>query len=95
MRSYEAMLVLRPDLDEEATAALLARVQELITKNGGQVESVDSWGRRRLAYEIDGQREGIYVLVNFQAEPGVSAELERVLRLTEEVMRHLVVRDEE
>lgn len=95
MRFYEAAMVLVPELDEERTQAAIDRVTEVITARGGKVGDIQKWGRRRLAYEIDRHREGIYVFIPFAAEPGVSAEVERVLRLSEDVIRHMVVRMEE
>lgn len=94
MRPYEAMVVLRPDLDQDALQAVQTRLLNVITDQGGQITHVDPWGKRRLAYEIQGFREGYYVVIKFQAKPGVTAELERVMRITDAVIRFLVVRDE-
>ncbi|MDQ7794601.1 MAG: 30S ribosomal protein S6 [bacterium] len=92
MRLYETTFILRPDLDEEAVAAAVSKVTTLITAGGGVIEGRDDWGKRRLAYEIDGERDGIYVILRFRAQPATLKELERLFRLTEEVLRHLVVR---
>ncbi|HEY8488019.1 MAG TPA: 30S ribosomal protein S6 [Thermaerobacter sp.] len=91
MRAYELMYITRPDLDEEAEKALLDRLQKIITDGGGNVENVDVWGRRRLAYEIAGYREGHYTVVQFQAPAGVTHELERVIRITDDIIRHIIV----
>ncbi|MGE5592325.1 MAG: 30S ribosomal protein S6 [Betaproteobacteria bacterium] len=92
MRDYEAMFILKPDLEEEAVNATVTKFQDLVTGGGGTVSNVDRWGKRRLAYEIAGYTEGIYVVMEFSAEAGVARELERVFRITDEVIRHLIVR---
>ncbi|HHY32147.1 MAG TPA: 30S ribosomal protein S6 [Firmicutes bacterium] len=92
MRDYETMFILKPDLEEEAVNAAVTKFQDLVTGGGGTVSNVDRWGKRRLAYEIAGYTEGIYVVMEFSAEPGVARELERVFRITDEVIRHLIVR---
>ena len=92
MRKYEVMFVLRPDLDDEKVTATIEKFSALIQGQGGTVGNIEKWGRRRLAYEIKGQREGYYVVVNFEGEPAVSSELDRVLKITDEVLRHLIVR---
>ncbi len=94
MRPYEAMVVLRPDFDQEALEAVQARLTSVITDQGGQITHVDPWGKRRLAYEINGHTEGFYVVIKFQGNPGITTELERIMRITDSVMRFLVVRDE-
>jgi len=86
------MFILKPDLEEEAVNAAVTKFQDLVTGGGGTVSNVDRWGKRRLAYEIAGYTEGIYVVMEFSAEPGVARELERVFRITDEVIRHLIVR---
>lgn len=94
MRRYELMLVLRPDLADDRSQAILERSTRTIVTAGGQLVKVSPWGRRRLAYPIDGQREGSYHLVVFDAPAEAVAELERGLGITEGVMRHLVTRIE-
>lgn len=94
MRPYEIMYIVQPTLDEEATKAIVERFSTLIANNG-EVEKVDEIGKRRLAYEIEGFNDGYYVLMNFKAEPDVVKELERQIGLTEAVIRHLIVNDEE
>ncbi len=89
--SYETIMVLSSQLDEEATKALVEKFTSLIAANGS-VESVDEWGRRRLAYEINDEAEGYYVLVNFKSEPDFVKELTRVYQITDGVMRNIVVR---
>lgn len=95
MASYEVMYVLAPNLEEEAYAALSQRVNDVIAENGGQVQKVDTWGKRRLAYEIKKFREGYYTVVYFTGPAACVKELDRVLKITESVIRHLIVRHEE
>ena len=92
--SYETLFVIDPDLTEEATKAMIEKFTKLIADNG-EVESVDEWGRRRLAYPINDKPEGCYVLVNFKSEPSLPSELERIFGITEGIMRSIVVRHEE
>ena len=88
---YETVFIINPELDEEATKALVEKFTGLITDNGGTVDSVNEWGKRRLAYPIDDLNEGYYVLVNFTAERHVSAELDRVFNITDGILRSLIV----
>ena len=94
MRRYELMLVFRPDAPDERISAIIDRTTRQITADGGQIVKVAPWGRRRLAYQIDRHREGSYHIVVFEAPATAIAELERGLLITEEVLRHLVVRQE-
>src|SRR5436190_21324685 len=94
MRGYEVVLVLRPDAPDDRTQAVTDRTTRQIVAAGGQIVKVAPWGRRRLAYPIDRQREGSYHIVVFEAPAEAISELERSLLITEEVLRHLVVRQE-
>ena len=94
MRRYELMLVLRPDAPDERAQAVIDRSTRQITSSGGEIVKVAPWGRRRLAYQIDHYREGSYHIVVFEAPGTAIAELERSLLITEDVLRHLVVRVE-
>ena len=94
MRRYELMLVLRPDAPDERISAIVDRTTRQIATDGGQIVKVAPWGRRRLAYPIERYREGSYHIVVFEAPPGTIAEIERSLLITEEVLRHLIVRQE-
>ena len=94
MRRYELMLVFRPDAPDERIAAIVDRTIRQITADGGQIVKVAPWGRRRLAYQIARHREGSYHIVVFEAPAESILELERGLLITEEVLRHLVVRQE-
>jgi small subunit ribosomal protein S6 len=88
------MLVLRPDVADDRSQAVIDRTTRQIVAGGGQILKVAPWGRRRLAYAIDRHREGSYHIVLFQAPPEAINEMERSLLITEEVLRHLVTRDE-
>ena len=92
MRSYETLFILKPDLEEEAITAAIEKLTTLIQNHKGTVEQVDRWGKKRLAYEIQDYREGYYTLVLFQGEPETAKELDRVMRLSDEVIRHVIVR---
>jgi small subunit ribosomal protein S6 len=94
MRRYELMLVLRPDLPDDKTQAVIDRTTRAITGSGGQIVKVAPWGRRRLAYPIDRHREGSYHIILFESPADAIAELERGLMITEELLRHLVTRVE-
>jgi small subunit ribosomal protein S6 len=94
MRRYELMLVFRPDAPDDRTTAIIDRTTRQITAAGGQIVKVAPWGRRRLAYPIERHREGAYHIVVFEAPTTAIVELERGLLITEELLRHLVVRQE-
>ena len=94
MRRYELMLVLRPDIADDRSQAIIDRTTRQITAGGGQIVKVAPWGRRRLAYPIDRHREGSYHIVIFEAPAESIVELERSLLITEELLRHLVTRVE-
>jgi len=92
MRKYEVMYILRPEVEQEAVQALVEKFNGIIG-NGGEVTKQDVMGKRRLAYEINKIRDGIYVLVHFNASNEVIAELDRVMKITDEVIRYLIVKD--
>lgn len=94
MRRYELMLVLRPDVPDDRSQAVIDRTTRQIIAAGGQILKVAPWGRRRLAYPIDRYREGSYHIILFQAPGEALVEMEHALHITEEVLRHLVTRDE-
>lgn len=95
MRSYELMVIARPDLDDTASQAVVERISKLITDNGGEIEKIEPTKRQRMAYEINDFRDGLYTVVNFKGEPKTAEELNRVLKITDEVIRFLVIRPEE
>jgi len=92
MRSYELMVILDPELEERTVAPSLDTYLNVVRNDGGTVENVDVWGRRRLAYEINKNAEGIYAVVTLQAEPATVKELDRQLTLNESVLRTKVIR---
>ncbi len=94
MRRYELMLVIRPDVADDKSQALVDRTTRQIVAAGGQIVKVAPWGRRRLAYPIDRHREGSYQIILFEAPAEAIAELEHSLLITEEVLRHLITRVE-
>jgi len=90
MRNYEVVCVINPDLDETALNDVLEKVKGWITESGGKVDKVDNWGRRKLAYTIRKHREAQYVLLNVSMAATATAELERNLRLSEPIIRHMI-----
>ncbi|MCF6094661.1 30S ribosomal protein S6 [Microaerobacter geothermalis] len=94
MRKYELMYILRPDLEEEKLRSLVEKFKGLVTDNGGEITNLQEMGKRRLAYEMKKLREGYYVLMNFLATPAIVSEMDRIMKITDEVVRHLVIRDE-
>lgn len=94
MNKYEAMYIVTPELEDEAIKAIVEKFSGIIAANGGEVESVDEWGRKKLAYAIDYKTEGYYVLVHFAAAPELPRELERNFKNDESVLRYMVTRKE-
>lgn len=94
MRNYEIMFIVKP-LDEEATNAVITKFENLINNNGGQVDKIDRWGKKRLAYVVKDFTEGFYVLVNFSAVPATILELDRIMKITEDVLKFMIVRIDE
>lgn len=92
MKAYELLFFVDPAVTEEQRAGVMKRTDEAITTSGGKVDNVESWGKRKLAYEIDKLTEGDYTLINFHAEPTQISELDRVLRINDAVKRHMIVR---
>lgn len=92
MRHYEVMVILDPELDERTIAPSLDTFLNVIKNDGGSIEKVDVWGRRRLAYEINKKAEGIYAVIDLNAEPASVIELDRQLNLNESVLRTKVLR---
>ncbi|MEN9711735.1 MAG: ribosomal protein [Actinomycetota bacterium] len=95
MRHYEVMVILDPDLEERTVAPSLDTYLNVITKDGGTVNKVDIWGRRRLAYDINKKPEGIYAVLDMTCSPAAVAELDRQLSLNESVMRTKVMRPDQ
>ncbi|WP_084955397.1 30S ribosomal protein S6 [Thermoactinospora rubra] len=94
MRRYEVMVILDPSLDERTVAPSLDQFLSVVRNDGGTVEKVDVWGRRRLAYDINKKSEGIYAVIDLTAEPATVKELDRQLNLNEAIMRTKVLRPE-
>ena len=92
MRKYEVMVIMDPDTDDRTVQPTLEQFLTVITKNGGTVDSLDIWGRRRLAYEIRKKPEGIYAVINLTANPSDVKELDRQFTINESVMRTKVLR---
>jgi small subunit ribosomal protein S6 len=92
LRAYEVMVILDPDVEERTVGASLDTYLNVVRQDGGTVENVDVWGRRRLAYEINKKPEGIYAVVELKAEPATVKELDRQLSLNESVLRTKVIR---
>jgi len=87
MRHYEIMVILDPEVEERAVSPLIENFLNVVRTGGGTVEKVDTWGRRRLSYEINKKSEGIYSVIDLKAEPAVVQELDRQLGLSEQVLR--------
>ena len=94
MNKYESVVIINPNLEAESIKALIAKFSDLINSNG-TVSSVEELGKRKLAYEIKKLNEGYYVVIKFEAKPELIAELERVYRITDEVIKFIVVKEEE
>ncbi len=94
-RQYELVYVMNPDAGEEAVNGLHAQVEEIVTTRGGQIDKTDNWGRRRLAYEIDRHKEGTYVLELFTGAGELVSELDRRLKVADNILRYLIVRVDE
>jgi small subunit ribosomal protein S6 len=92
MNSYEVALIVRPEVEEDAQQALIEQLSQILTSEGGQVENVDAWGRRRLAYPIKKVNEGFYYFIQGQFESSVLPTVERTMRLSDSVLRHMVIR---
>ena len=92
LRHYEVMVILDPEIDERTVGASLDTYLNVVRQDGGSIENVDVWGRRRLAYEIDKKPEGIYAVIDLKAEPATVKELDRQLGLNESVLRTKVIR---
>ena len=94
MNKYELALVVSAKIEEDARVATVEKVKEIITKFGGSITNVDEWGKKRLAYEIQKMKDGFYYFIQFESESEVPGELEQNLRIMEDVIRYLCVRQE-
>lgn len=91
MKAYELLYFVAPAIDEETRAGVMKRIETTIAAGNGVVDNVDVWGKRKLAYEINGLTDGDYTLIDFHTDPQNIAELDRVLRITDAVVRHMIV----
>ncbi|EMY32710.1 30S ribosomal protein S6 [Arthrobacter crystallopoietes BAB-32] len=95
MRAYELMVIIDPEVEERTVEQQLDKFLNVVRNDGGTIDKVDIWGRRRLAYDIKKKSEGIYAVVNFTATPATAAELDRQLGLNETILRTKIIRPEE
>jgi small subunit ribosomal protein S6 len=95
VRPYEALYIVDPETSDEDMTTITEKYRNVVVEQGGEVEEINRWDRRRLAYEVMGRTEGIYVLMTFKAESGVETELGRVMRISDDVLRHLITRRDE
>ncbi|TWH46597.1 30S ribosomal protein S6 [Sporomusa sp. KB1] len=94
MRKYEVVIIVKPG-EEEAINTTIAKFENIIKNTGGNVEKIDRWGKKRLAYEVKDFIDGYYTLINFTSEPATVFELERVLKITDDVLKHMVIKLED
>jgi len=92
MNQYETLYILKPSIEDEPRAELIAKFSDIIEKNGGKVEKTDEWGKRKLAYPIDYINDGYYVLVEFEGPGELPVELERNFKISDDVLRYMVLR---
>ena len=91
MKAYELLFFVAPTISDETRLAVMKRIEATIAEGEGKIDNVEDWGKRKLAYEIDHLTEGDYTLINFHADPSQIAELDRVLRISDAVKRHMIV----
>ncbi|MEG1517771.1 MAG: 30S ribosomal protein S6 [Raoultibacter sp.] len=92
MKAYELLFFVSPSIDEESRIATMKRIETTIAEGNGVIDNVEDWGKRKLAYEINGLTDGNYTLIDFHADPATIAEFDRVLRIADAVERHMIVR---
>ena len=95
MKAYELLFFVAPTISDEDRVAVMKRIETTIAEGAGKVDNVDEWGKRKLAYEINGLTDGVYTLIDFHADPAEVAELDRVLRINDAVVRHMIVKRED
>lgn len=94
MRNYETVVIFEPHLEEEKRNQILDRLTGILSSNG-EITNIDEWGTRKLAYEINDLREGYYYIINFKSTPETVTEFDRIAKITDSIIRHMVVRDDE
>lgn len=95
MRSYEILYVIRPDIEEEAKTTLVKRFDEVLTNNGAEIVESKEWGKRRLAYEIEDFKDGYYQIIKYNGDSAAADEFDRLAKINNDIIRHIVVRDEQ
>ncbi|WP_028784461.1 30S ribosomal protein S6 [Thalassobacillus devorans] len=95
MRNYEIMYIIRPNIEEEAKTSLVERFNGILSDNGAEVEKVEELGKRRLAYEINDYRDGIYVTINFKGDRDAINEFDRQAKFSDDIIRHIAVREDD
>lgn len=95
MQKYETMYILQPQLEEEQVDELIEKFKSIIEREGGQLSNLDKWGKRKLAYEVKKQKEGFYILMHYTAPAHTTDQLERSFKITDGVLRYLIVREDE
>jgi small subunit ribosomal protein S6 len=95
MRKYELMYIIRPNVDDETKKSIVERFDNILTSNGAEIIDSKEWGKRRLAYEINDFREGIYHIVHVNSNPEAVQEFDRLAKISDDIIRHIVVREEE
>lgn len=94
MNKYEIMYIIRPDVDEETQKAVVERFNNILTDNGAEIEKVTEMGKRRLAYEIENYKEGIYMVINFQGDSKAINEFDRQAKFSDDIIRHMAIRED-
>jgi small subunit ribosomal protein S6 len=95
MRNYELMYIIKTNVDDEKRPEVVEKYKQIIVNSGGEIVKLDEWGKRRLAYEVDKNREGYYVLMNFKSSKEACQELDRLMKIDEAILKRLIVRLEE
>ncbi|AEB26265.1 30S ribosomal protein S6 [Bacillus sp. L381] len=95
MKKYEVMYIIRPNIDEESKKAVIERFNNVLTSNGAEITGTKDWGKRRLAYEINDFRDGFYQILNVQSDAAAVSEFDRLAKISDDIIRHIVVKEEE
>lgn len=95
MKAYELLFFINPAIDDETRLATMKRIETVITNGNGVIDNVENWGKRKLAFEVNGLTDGDYTLIDFHADPANIAELDRVLRIADAVQRHMIAKRED